>query len=112
MLLFYTPDSCSLASHLALEHAGADYQIQRVDFRQSEQRSPEFLRINPKARVPALVTSRGTLTETPAILAFVAQSYPASQLAPLEDPFEFAQVQSFNSYLCATVHVAHAHRMR
>ncbi|MEY2934931.1 MAG: hypothetical protein RL033_5680 [Pseudomonadota bacterium] len=112
MILFYTPNSCSLATHLALEHAGAEYQLRRVNFAQNEQRSPEFLRINPKARVPALVTSQGILTETPALLAFVAQSYPASQLAPLADPFQFAQVQSFNSYLSSTVHVAHAHRVR
>lgn len=112
MLLFYAPNTCSLASHLALEHAGANYQLRLVSFARHEQRSPEFLRVNPKARVPALVTPEGTLTETPAILAFIAQSYPASQLAPLADPFQFAQVQSFNSYLCSTVHVAHAHRLR
>jgi glutathione S-transferase len=58
------------------------------------------------------VTDRGILTETPAILAFVAQSFPHSHLAPLEDAFAFAQVQAFNSYLCSPVHVAHAHRMR
>jgi glutathione S-transferase len=70
------------------------------------------LRINPKGRVPALETSQGILTETPAILAFVAQSFPAARLAPLDDAFAFARVQAFNSYLCSTVHVAHAHRMR
>jgi glutathione S-transferase len=58
------------------------------------------------------VTPRGILTETPAILAFIAQSFPAAALAPLADPFAFAELQSVNSYLCATVHVAHAHRMR
>jgi glutathione S-transferase len=62
--------------------------------------------------VPALVTDSGILTETPAILAFVAQSFPKAGLAPLDDPFAFAQVQAFNSYLCSTVHVAHAHRVR
>ena len=62
--------------------------------------------------MPALVTDRGVLTETPAILAFVAQSFPQAKLAPLADPFAFARVQAFNSYLCSTVHVAHAHRMR
>ena len=68
--------------------------------------------INPKARVPALVTERGVLTETPAMLAFIAQSFPQADLAPLTDPFAFAEVQAFNSYLCSTVHIAHAHRMR
>jgi len=112
MILYYAPDTCALASHIALEHAGADYEIRRIDFSRTEQRSPEYLRINPRGRVPALVTPRGVLTETPAILIFIAQSFPAARLAPLEDPFALAEVQAFNSYLCATVHVAHAHRMR
>ena len=59
-----------------------------------------------------MVTDRGVLTETPAILAYIAQSYPKAKLAPLDDAFAFAQMQSFNSYLCSTVHVAHAHKGR
>jgi glutathione S-transferase len=110
--LYYAPHTCALASHIALEQAGANYEAVRVDFGSNQQRSPEYLKINPKARVPALVTERGVLTETPAILAFVAQRYPESRLAPLGDRFALAQVQAFNSYLCSTVHVAHAHRMR
>lgn len=112
MTLYYAPNTASLASHIALEHAGAEYRLQRVDFSKDGQRSPDYLRINPKGRVPALVTSRGVLTETPAILIFIAQSFPQARLAPLEDAFALAEVQSFNSYLCSTVHVAHAHRMR
>ncbi len=110
--LFYAPNTCALASHIALEEAGAPYEAVRIDFRANAQRAPDYLAINPKGRVPALLTDRGVLTETPAILAFVAQSYPNARLAPLDDPFEFARVQAFNSYLCSTVHVAHAHRMR
>src|SRR6185295_7630667 len=78
----------------------------------SQQRSAEYLAINPKGRVPALVTDRGILTETPAMLVYVAQSFPNDGLAPVDDPFLFAQIQSFNSYLCSHLHVAHAHRMR
>jgi glutathione S-transferase len=112
MKLFYATGSCALASHIALEEAGADYVGQRVDTAGGEQRRPEYLAINPKGRVPALATDRGVLTENPAILAFVAQSFPAAGLAPLDDAWAFAQVQSCNAYLCATVHVAHAHRIR
>jgi glutathione S-transferase len=112
MTLFYAPHTCSLASHIALEDAGADYTTVRISFANDEQRKPEYLAINPKARVPALVTGRGTLTETPAMLAFIAQSFPLKRLAPLDDPYLFARVQAFNSYLCATLHVAHSHRMR
>jgi glutathione S-transferase len=110
--LFYAPHTCALASHISLEEAGADYQVARIDFRSDEQRKPEYLSINPKGRVPALVTDAGVLTETPAILAFIAQSFPQARLAPVDHPFAFAQVQTFNSYLCSTLHVAHAHRMR
>jgi glutathione S-transferase len=112
MKFYYAPNTCALASHIALEQAGAKYEAVRIDFAKSEQRSIDYLRVNPKGRVPSLVTERGILTETPAILAFIAQSFPAANLAPTSDPFAFAQVQSFNSYLCSTVHVAHAHRMR
>lgn len=110
--LFYSPGSCALASHIALEEAGATYEAVRLDFRAAEQRQADYLKINPKGRVPALVTDQGVLTETPAILAFIAQSFRQAQLAPVADPFAFARVQAFNSYLCSTVHVAHAHRMR
>jgi glutathione S-transferase len=110
--LYYTPGTCALASHIALQEVGATYTTERVDFKSNQQNSPAYLAINPKGRVPALVTDRGILTETPAMLAFIAQSFPQAQFAPLDDVFAFAQVQAFNSYLCATVHVAHAHKLR
>ncbi len=110
--LSHSPNSCSLASHLTLEHVGAEYDLVRVDFTANEQRSPAYLKVNPKGRVPALVTSSGVLTETPAMLQFIAQTYPNAKLAPLNDTFRLAEMNAFNSYLCSTVHVAHAHRMR
>ena len=110
--LYYAPGTCALATHIALEEAGAPYEAVRIDFGSQAQRSPEYLAINPKGRVPALVTERGTLTETPSLLLFVAQHFPAAELAPFIDPFALAQVQEFNSYLCSTVHVAHAHGRR
>jgi glutathione S-transferase len=109
---YYAPGTCALASHIALAEAGADYKAERLDFKANQQQSPEYLKVNPKGRVPSLVTDQGTLTETPAILAYIAQTFPKARLAPLDDAFAFAQVQSFNSYLCATVHVAHAHKGR
>jgi glutathione S-transferase len=110
--LFYAPGTCALATHIALEEASASYEAVRLEFGSQAQRSPEYLAINPKGRVPALVTESGTLTETPGLLLFVAQRFPQAELAPLSDPFGLAQVQEFNSYLCSTVHVAHAHGRR
>ncbi len=110
--LYYAANSCALATHIVLEEVGADYSTQRIEFAKEQQKSPEFLKINPKGRVPALVTDKGILTETPAMLVYVAQSFPAAGLAPMADPFAFARMQSFNAYLCSHLHVAHAHRMR
>jgi len=110
--LYYAPGTCALASHITLEEAGADYTTERLNFKANQQNSLEYLAINPKGRVPALATDRGVLTETPAMLVYIAQTFPTAKLAPLDDPFALAQVQSFNSYLCSTVHVAHAHKLR
>lgn len=112
MKLYFSPGSCALASHIALEEAGAKFEAHRIDTKANAQRSPEYLAINPKGRVPALVTDRGVITETVAILAYIAQTHPQAHLAPLDDPFAFAQMQAFNSYLASTVHVAFAHKFR
>ena len=110
--LYYATGTCALATYITLEEVGADYTAERLSFKDNQQNSPEYLAINPKGRVPALVTDRGVLTETPAMLAYIAQIFPKAKLAPLDDPFEFAQAQSFNSYLCSTVHINHAHKIR
>lgn len=112
MKLFYGAGTCALATHIALEEVGADYDAHGIDFTKTEQRSPAFLAVNPKGRVPALLTDHGVLTETPALLYYLAQSYPDANLAPLHDPHLLAEVQAMNSYLCSTVHVAHAHKLR
>ena len=109
--LYYGPGTCARASYIALEEAGATYTTERLDMKNNQQNSAEYLEINPKGRVPALVTDHGVLTETPAMLAYIAQSFPQAKLAP-SDAFAFAQAQSFNSYLCSTVHINHAHKMR
>lgn len=109
--LFHAWGSCSLASLIALEEAGADYELQVMSTRDGDQRTAEYLAVNPKGRVPALVTPQGVLTETPAILSWIPETHPAARLLP-EDAWKRAQAHAFNSYLCATVHVAHAHKHR
>ena len=104
--LFHTPGSCSVASHIALEETGAAYDPVRVDFATGDQLKPAFLQINPKGRVPALATDRGVVTENPAILAYVAQSFPEAGLADLKDPFAFAQVQAFNMFIATNIHIS------
>ena len=91
LTLYYATDTCALASHIALKDAGADYRLHRISFATAQQRSDAYLALNPKGRVPALATPEGILTETPAILAYVAQAWPQAGLAPA-DPFRFAKV--------------------
>ena len=111
LTLFYAPNACSQASHIALEEAGANYEARRVNFAAGEQRSPDYLKLNPKGRVPALATDEGMLTETPALLVYIAQTHHAAKLLP-DGAFALAKAQAFNSYLCSTVHVHHAHKAR
>jgi glutathione S-transferase len=103
--LFYYPGACSLIPHIALEEIGADYEAQMIDFARGEQLSAEYLAVNPAAQVPALQTPQGVITQIPAILAYLALSFPASVLGRAEDPFEFATMQSFQLYIATTVHV-------
>lgn len=112
MRFYYAPLSCALATHIVLEHIGADYEAEKLNLRDNDQNAPGYLAINPKGRVPALVTDQGILTETPALLLYLAQTFPAARLAPFDDAFALAQMQSINSWFCSTVHVHHAHGAR
>ena len=111
LTLYYSEKSCSFAPHILLYDTGAHFDAKRIDFHTGEQKSLDYLSINPKGRVPALMTPDGVLTENPAILLYIAQMYPEKQLAPKE-PFALAKAQSFNMYIASTVHVAHAHKIR
>lgn len=110
--LYTAAGTCALATHIALHEAGAAFDVVALDMAANQQHSADYLAINPRGRVPALVTPRGTLTETPALLLFVAQSFPEAGLAPLDDPHALARMQEMASYLASTVHVAHAHKRR
>jgi glutathione S-transferase len=86
LTLYHSPDSCARAAHLALEEAGANYEAVKMSLAAGDQRKPEYLAINPKGRVPALVTAQGVLTETPAILTYIAQLRRTPSLPPRSSP--------------------------
>jgi glutathione S-transferase len=110
--LHFAPNTISLAVLIALEEAGAEYEPVRLSFADEEQKAAGYRRINPKARVPSLETDRGVLTETPALLSYVALCWPQANLAPRDDAFDLARLQSFCAWLCSHVHPAHSMRMR
>jgi glutathione S-transferase len=103
---YYTAGACALASHIALEEAGADYEIQNIDLKAGQQRMPEYLAINPAGVTPALVTDAGVLTENLAIMGYVAQTHPDAGLVDTASSFNLARMQSLNAWLGASLHPA------
>lgn len=104
--LYYSPGACAMASHIALEEAGADYELVKIDLRKGEQRTPEYLAVNPAGSTPALVTDEGVLTENLVIMGYVAQTHPEAQLADLGSSFAFGKMQAFNGFLGSSLHPA------
>ncbi|MCE8007353.1 glutathione S-transferase family protein [Aestuariivita sp.] len=108
MTLHYAPGTIAAAVAIALNEAQVDYDRHRIDFAKKEHRTAAYLAINPKGRVPALRTRQGVLTETAAILDYIAAIRPETGLVP-DDPFEAAQMRGAMTYLASTMHVNHAH---
>lgn len=111
MQLYHAPGTISIAVAITLHEAGLDYTPVRVDFAAAEQTMPDYQRINPKGRVPALVTKEYILTETGALLDYIADLAPEAGLRPA-DPVQAAQMRGVMYYLASTMHVNHAHRVR
>jgi len=112
MKLYYATGTISIAVVIALEEAGLPYDAIAVDFAAGAQSAPDYLALNPKGRVPALVLDDGTvLTETGALLDYVAALAPAARLTP-DTATDAAHMRAVMYYLASTMHVAHAHKMR
>jgi glutathione S-transferase len=105
--LYYAPGACSTASHIGLEESGAAFESQALSFAKSEQKTPEYLKINPRGRVPALVVDEGTIVENTAILDYVAAKY-APQLMP-KDAVQRARAISLMAWFSNNVHPAFTH---
>lgn len=102
--LYYSPGACALASHIALEESGLAFDLQAVDLRQGEQKTPDYLAINPVGSTPALVTDEGVLTENLVIMAWVAKSAPHLTAEP--GSFAFWKMQSINGFMASSLHPA------
>ena len=109
--LYYSPGACSLAPHIVLEELGIPYEAVRISTAQGQQRSPEYLRINPRGRVPALAVDGKVLVENVAILSFLGGGFPQKGLWP-KTTWDQAQALSMMAWLADTVHPAYAHLFR
>ncbi|HZH12262.1 MAG TPA: glutathione S-transferase N-terminal domain-containing protein [Microvirga sp.] len=108
--LYYSPGACSLAPHIILEEIGQPYELVRIPLMEGAHLKPDYLAINPKARVPALEgpfgrngTSTGVLTEAPAILFYLAQLRPELELLP-RDPGLQARSFEWLNWLSSAMH--------
>ena len=106
--LFYSPGACSIVPHIALEEAGAEFEPVRVMLAEGEHLKPEFLAINPHARVPALATDHGVVTENIAILNLIADLEGAAGAVPRGDPFATARCNELLGWSASSVHIAFA----
>ena len=108
LTLYIAPGSSSLAPLVALEEIGVAYEVRRLDLSAGDQRKPEYLRVNPKGRVPTLLVGAEPVTEVLAILTYLAHRYPHSELLPLLEPLKLAHAYEVMSWFASTVHVAFA----
>jgi len=111
MKVYCAPNTISVATIILLEEAGAAYEPVIISLANGDQTTPEYHAINPKGRVPAVITEDGILTETGAIVEYIAALAPDQGLVPA-NPWDAAQMRSVMYYLAATMHVNHAHKMR
>lgn len=109
--LYYAPGACSFASHIALEEIGIPYETQKLDLAAGDQRRPEYLKINPRGRVPTLAVDGQILTENMAILAYLGGGYPKAGLWP-EKTWDQAKLVSLLAWFSNTVHPSYGHLLR
>lgn len=104
MKLYYAPGTCAIGIHVLLEEIGQPYELVKLNFQEGEQRKPEFLKINPKGKVPTLVRDDGSvLTEFPAIAWWLALVNPDSGLLP-RNPDLQARALEIMDYVVGTMH--------
>ena len=108
--LYYAPGACSTASHIGIEESGAPYDGQMLSFAKPEQKTPEYLKVNPRGRVPALVTEDGPIVENTAILEYIAGKY-APHMMP-KDPIQRARAISLMAWFSNWVHPSFTHISR
>ncbi len=103
IVLYYAPNTCALVPFVALTEAGAPFRVEALNFRRKEQMSPDFLRLNPKHKVPLLLVDGKGLTENSAMHVWIARAFPKARLMP-EDPWLFVQAISVASWCSSGIH--------
>jgi glutathione S-transferase len=103
MTLYFSPGACSLASHIGLEETGAPYELKPILLAKGQQRTEDYLKINPRGKVPALSVDGKILVENTAILTYLARRFPDKKLMPA-DPAEEARCIGTMCWFSSVVH--------
>jgi glutathione S-transferase len=101
--LYYAPNTCALAPYVTLAEAGADFSVRALNYRKREHFTPEYLKINPKHKVPSLVVDGRVLTENVAIHEWVHRTFPAAKILP-SDPWDYVQAIALHSWCASGIH--------
>lgn len=103
IVLYYAPITCALATYVTLTEAKAQFETRPLNFRKGEHTAPEYLKINPKHKVPLLIVDGKKLTESTAIQIWIARTFPQAKLLPA-DPWQELQAISLMSWCASGIH--------
>jgi glutathione S-transferase len=103
LTLYYAPMTCATVPYVTLTEAGADFDVQNVNSRAGQLRTPEFLSLNPKHKVPVLVIDGEPLTENVAIQIWIARQFPTARLLPVQPGAEIKAI-SLMAWCASGIH--------
>jgi glutathione S-transferase len=103
ILLYYAPIACSLVPYVTLTEANANFEVRTINLRKEQQRSADYLKLNPKHKVPLLVVDGKTLSENVAIQIWIARNFPKAKLLPA-DSWQELQAISILSWCSSGIH--------
>ena len=101
--LYYSPIACSLVPYVTLTEAGASFQVHNINLRKGEQNAPEYLKLNPKHKVPVLIIDGQPLTENVAIQMWINDHFPHANLLP-KDRWSQLKAISIMSWCASGIH--------
>ena len=101
--LYYGPNTCALAPYVTLTEAGADFEVRPLDFRKRQNFSPEYLKINPKHKVPSLIVDGKILHENVAIHQWIHRTFPDAKILPT-NPWDQLQAISLHGWCASGIH--------
>jgi glutathione S-transferase len=103
IVLYYAPNTCALAPYISLTEANAEFETRPLNYRLDQNKTPEYMALNPKHKVPLLVVDGETLTESTAIQIWIARQFPDANLLPT-DPWRELQAISMHSWCSSGIH--------